>query len=155
MRSSKRRVGALLVCGFWLAASVNGQEQEMSALSQSIITAVQAQEPGWTLEDPVARGDELTHRWKHGYEEVVIRIDRVASVEAATSALDAVPRQLSVSAEPQPRTDIGDSALLYSRYGPTGSAVIYFRKRTMFIKVNGPSENITVRFAKLVANEIL
>jgi hypothetical protein len=154
MRSSKMTLGALGVCGFCLATSVNAQEQEMSALSQSIITAVQTRESGWELEHRVVRGDELTHRWKHGHEDLVIAIDRAATVEEATSRLDAVPRQLSVSARPQHRTDIGDAALMYSRYGPTGSAVIYFRKRTMFIKVSGPSENITVRFARLVANEI-
>lgn len=155
MRSSKTTLGALLVCGFCLAASVNAQEQEMSALSQSIITAVQAQEPGWAIEDPEAKADELLHRWKHGDEDLVISIERVSSVEEVTSVLDAVPRQLSGSAMPQQRTDIGDAALLYSRYSPTGSAVIYFRKRTMFVKVSGPSENITVRFAQLVANKIL
>jgi len=127
----------------------------MSALSQSIITAVQAQEPGWAIEDPEAKGDELTHRWKHGDEDLVISIERVSTVEEATSVLDAVPRQLSGSAIPQHRKDIGDAALMYSRYNRTRSAVIYFRKRTMFVKVGGPSESITVRFAQLVANKIL
>jgi hypothetical protein len=127
----------------------------MRTLSQSIITAVQAQELGWAIEDPEAKDDELLHRWKHGDEDLVITIERVSTVEEVTSVLDAVPKQLSGSAMPQERTDIGDAALMYSRYGPTGSAVIYFRKRTMFVKVSGPSESITVRFAQLVANKIL
>ena len=126
----------------------------MSAISQSIIRAVRAQEPGWALEDPQAKDDELLHRWKHGDEDLVITIDRVSSVEEVTSELDAVPRKLAGSAMPQRRTDIGDAALVYSGYSPTGSAVIYFRKRTMFIKVSGPSENITIRFAKIVAKQI-
>lgn len=106
MRSSKMTLGALLVCGFCLAPPGNAQDQKMSAISQSIIRAVQAQEPGWALEDPQAKDDELLHRWKHGDEDLVITIDRVSSVEEVTAMLNAVPRQLAVSAMPQRRTDI-------------------------------------------------
>ena len=149
------RFATIFLCGLVLTARANAQAQDMKALSQSIVTAVQAQEPGWQLQGSLTWDRDIEQRWGNRYERSTISVSRLESADEATSRLDFIPQTISSGAAAQRRTDIGDDALMYSRNSPTGSAVIYFRKGTMIGTVTGPSEDITIRFARLVASRIL
>jgi len=148
------RFSATFIFAFALLARVTARQQDMKPISESISSALPAQEPGWELQHSVVRENEILHRWGYRYELCTISVKRTKAVDEATSQLEGIPRMISLAAPAQRRTDIGDDALMYSRYGPTGSAVVYFRKGPMIADVGCPSEHITIRVARLVASNI-
>lgn len=146
---------AVRACAAWfiLPASVMTQGQSMQQMSDAIRDAIATLQPTFQLERSSIQGDIALQRWERGQQSLVIGVRRMESTAAATEKLAKTIRVLPIGGE-QALTGYGDAAFLISRFGPTGAAVLYFRKGPHVVSVSGPSEGITLGAAQLTAGAI-
>jgi hypothetical protein len=125
--------------------------------------ALSEREPEWQTKHVVARANELVQRWvpkegvsvrgsKRGAEpapspEVLVQVSDMGSPEKAADTLQASIRTDSIHFS-RAEASLGDAAFIWDSYGPHGESGIRIRKGGVLIYVNGPTLDVTMRFAK-------
>jgi hypothetical protein len=114
-----------------------------------------ANQAEFALEDTSVSGDYAVQRWSHGAERVVITVRETASNAEAVAALAAIPHSLA-GPGPQASLPAGVAAngFMYSGYGRSGRATLYFVIDSRIVNVSGPSEAIAVSFAREAAEHL-
>ena len=134
-----------------------------------VTTTLLEQEPQWQVKHSATRINGLVQRWvrreveaavdaksdtAHGpAPEVLVQVGDHGSPEAAAEQLRTSVRMSSVRPV-RSKEAVGDEAFVWDSYGPRGESGIRIRKGSVLIYVNGPTLDLTMRFAKRYLKDV-
>jgi hypothetical protein len=148
-----KHVRPFLLTALLLAVGHSSSHAQAQAISARVLSAMEAQEAGWTLDRIRQRDNEFFQRWVNGAEKIEITVEQLTSPSAAVDWLAGKPLTISIGGG-RAVDGVGDAALVWAPTTADGTAAVYFRRGSAVVRVSAPSETIAIRVGQLVAAEI-